>query len=300
MKTLLGLDSSGAEWIMPPKPNKIAPKQRGISVHNNNTDQELTFPPLTEFHLFPSLPPELRLEVWKHTCNEGRIVIVEIVADMIPTSDNISVFCSTLASATCVPALLHACSEAREAGLRIYDTLPIPEAPGRHDACKDTYVNWKQDIIYLRSDPANEEEDVWDGSGIFENIVAKKAHSIAFALRKFCGFDEDTNPYKVFERLEKIFVVIEGIPWNTRANFHALSCSLKGTVIDDQEGENTFIKEIIEWDSSCCLESIREGRDFIRTLPHLKVTLAHFDSSTHEHWSSSTSHQHAENLFNVE
>ncbi|KAI0011264.1 hypothetical protein F4779DRAFT_235817 [Xylariaceae sp. FL0662B] len=63
------------------------------------------------FSIFPLLPIELRLQVWRHTCHER---VVEVFYDS--KNDR----CATLSTP---PAILHACRESRLEGLRIYKRL---------------------------------------------------------------------------------------------------------------------------------------------------------------------------------
>ncbi|KAI6087990.1 hypothetical protein F4821DRAFT_258445 [Hypoxylon rubiginosum] len=97
------------------------------------------------FELFPQLPTELRLQIWRHSCHQR---VVEVLYD----SDN-----DRCTSSTAPPAILHACRESRFEALRIYkksfgtrshdpriyfcpdlDTLyiPRPSFMGYDDACR--------------------------------------------------------------------------------------------------------------------------------------------------------------------
>ncbi|KAI4863916.1 hypothetical protein F4820DRAFT_356245 [Hypoxylon rubiginosum] len=100
---------------------------------------------LDSFDVFPLLPAELRLQIWRHTCHQR---VVEVVYDC----DN-----DRCTSSTAPPAILHACRESRFEALRIYrrsfgtrsheprtyfcpdlDTLYLPRPPfmGYDDACR--------------------------------------------------------------------------------------------------------------------------------------------------------------------
>ncbi|ETS83750.1 hypothetical protein PFICI_05626 [Pestalotiopsis fici W106-1] len=66
----------------------------------------------SSFHLFSSLPTEIRLEIWQYSCSSPRVVEVYYDAKLDQ--------CTTI---TPPPAILQACSEARREALRIYKPL---------------------------------------------------------------------------------------------------------------------------------------------------------------------------------
>jgi hypothetical protein len=121
-------------------------------------------PSPTSFALFDSLPAELRLHVWKLSC-QGRVV--EVSYD--PERDH-------CASPTSVPSILHACQESRAEALhalykpafgtkshepRIYfsrelDTLYIPRPPFMgYDDCARSFADLirdTDDVVHLAID----------------------------------------------------------------------------------------------------------------------------------------------------
>ena len=81
-----------------------------------------------EFHLFPKLPTELRLQIWGLACEEERVVpLLPGVGHLGPVTHK----------HLAVPPILHACAEARSVGLRHYDLSFHPQV----------YLNRDRDIV---------------------------------------------------------------------------------------------------------------------------------------------------------
>lgn len=74
------------------------------------------WPDLPSFHLFASLPPELRLRIWELACHHRRTVNCFPGVDLflLPPQP---------------PSVLHACTESRGVGLRFYRRGLIEQAP---------------------------------------------------------------------------------------------------------------------------------------------------------------------------
>lgn len=116
-------------------------------------------PPLASFHLFPTLPEELRLQIWGFATPPPRLV----------TNKSYDALCPILLRS--VPAVLHACRESREdflstEGMRkdhpTY-TLVSGRVNDRFEAC---YVSMEQDVV------------VADSPGMFYSLSAFKARCV--------------------------------------------------------------------------------------------------------------------------
>ena len=86
------------------------------------------------FHLFPKLPHELQAMIWKITAADCKPRVVEVFITQT----------GVVSSPTLVPALLHACSASRCAGLRVYNKLT-----SNNPKMTTTVVDWEKDIIFF-------------------------------------------------------------------------------------------------------------------------------------------------------
>ncbi|KAL2165074.1 hypothetical protein VTH06DRAFT_370 [Thermothelomyces fergusii] len=77
----------------------------------------------SSFTLFRCLPPELRLEIYRHACHPR---VVSLTYHPVPED---AFFCPTHP-----PALLHVCRESRAEGLRMYVKCPLPSLHHPTDA----------------------------------------------------------------------------------------------------------------------------------------------------------------------
>jgi hypothetical protein len=92
--------------------------------------------PFQYFILFPSLPAELRLEIWRHSCHE-RVVDVTYIAEMDK--------CLTTAPP---PSVLHTCRESRAEALRLYSPFF-----GTKSHPSTIFFNPGSDVLYLPRPP---------------------------------------------------------------------------------------------------------------------------------------------------
>jgi hypothetical protein len=96
---------------------------------------------LTDFQLFPELPAELRIKIWRIALSTPREV--EIKCEKLPRSHeerNAAWFAST----TPIPVLLHVCQESRFEALSTYT-----KAFRTCDSPRYTYVSFERDTIKL-------------------------------------------------------------------------------------------------------------------------------------------------------
>lgn len=93
---------------------------------------------LSSFHLFSSLPTEIRLEIWQYSCSQPRVVEVYYDAKLDQ--------CTTV---TPPPATLQACAEARREALRIYKPLF-----GTSTHCARIYFHPQLDTLYIPRPPS--------------------------------------------------------------------------------------------------------------------------------------------------
>ncbi|GAP90720.2 hypothetical protein SAMD00023353_5200510 [Rosellinia necatrix] len=98
------------------------------------------------FHLFPSLPTELRLRIWALAAEDPRILHVRAEGRLVWTSEteleNITVY----SSLTPPPAVLHACRESRQNAP--YEKSFLTSSPGVAEV-RYIWANFQQDMIYL-------------------------------------------------------------------------------------------------------------------------------------------------------
>ena len=103
------------------------------------------------FKLFPKLPIELRLKIWKTAAEEPRVVNVELkngheeFSDWEFGSGGSKDDKNHLVCSTFTPALLHTCHESRVEGLKQYDLLG-----GRNESDDAIFLNFERDTIYFQ------------------------------------------------------------------------------------------------------------------------------------------------------
>ncbi|CZT51636.1 uncharacterized protein RSE6_12807 [Rhynchosporium secalis] len=77
-------------------------------------------PSLAEFHLFPTLPSELRLKVWALIVSEPRIVDLSCRKGVVKSNKQSTRFVEAFLSSTPVPPVLQVCRESRYEALATY------------------------------------------------------------------------------------------------------------------------------------------------------------------------------------
>ena len=102
----------------------------------NDATATVPNPVEVKFEQFPTLPPELRLKIWK-LVPESRIVLVRFHRDGRKHQ------CECAAS---VPTILHSCRESRHEGLKIYH-----KAFDSKWALNSVYFNYKTDTLCMSS-----------------------------------------------------------------------------------------------------------------------------------------------------
>lgn len=107
-----------------------------------------------DFHLFPQLPVELRLRIWKAIACLPRIVIIHDKPSSCLTTSPVSGFVSP----TPIPTILHVCHEARQAALENYVSCsPAHSEHGVLGRALRIYFNFAEgcDAVYYRRDWGN-------------------------------------------------------------------------------------------------------------------------------------------------
>ncbi|KAI9052347.1 hypothetical protein LZ554_003697 [Drepanopeziza brunnea f. sp. 'monogermtubi'] len=128
-------------------------------------DQEFVVQPpsaLTEFHLFPKLPAEVRIKIWKFVALTPRIVPVELVLQPNPPSPLVSgrpaySFYPYIAPRFRYPAVLYASFEARKECLQYYELRFMYDRP--EDTARYAF-NKHADYLYFGAD-CPRAFDVW-------------------------------------------------------------------------------------------------------------------------------------------
>jgi hypothetical protein len=77
--------------------------------------------PDPKFHLFPNLPMELQIDIWKYALTVPQIIRIKSLPRNIQESENTRPRCVT--EAYQVPPLLHACRHSRDTALQFYRLL---------------------------------------------------------------------------------------------------------------------------------------------------------------------------------
>jgi hypothetical protein len=93
--------------------------------------------PLQSFTLFPNLPFELRSEIWGYAAHGTDPRVVEVIISSMSFKPK---------SHTSSPAVLSACRESRESGLKVFDAV-------RYGAeFTGALINWERDTLYFNTD----------------------------------------------------------------------------------------------------------------------------------------------------
>ena len=99
---------------------------------------------LSEFHLFPLLPSELRLKVWNIVLSKPRVVSINCKRELCENDRRIA---KAFPPQAAPPAILHVCRESRFEGLSVYqqafrmDLSPVY-----------TYISFEQDTVSCSTD----------------------------------------------------------------------------------------------------------------------------------------------------
>jgi hypothetical protein len=101
------------------------------------------------FHLFSKLPIELRLKIWAYAVPRQRVIEIRSWGN---TLDNSYTPIKFSVGPHQMPAILHATSESRKEGLRIYKRVQIGLSTTILDPNR-AYVDWKHHPMYPRSLP---------------------------------------------------------------------------------------------------------------------------------------------------
>jgi hypothetical protein len=108
------------------------------------------------FQLFPKLPLELRLKIWRYACPRPRVVMVKyhfkVLPEPIPdpeqefwgVDENVSHIVHWIGPSVEIPLILHVCRESRLEALSIYEA-GLEICPDGHQ----TYWNPKLDTVFL-------------------------------------------------------------------------------------------------------------------------------------------------------
>lgn len=137
------------------------------------------------FALFPRLPPELRAEIWKlASFSDPRNISVNRYKFNGWSADFETEYRYRCKST--MPAILHACREARGEGLKHYKLMDwVPEAANKIQVAEEkdnfldrTYINWKVDriVIFNAIEYTIRSQLVRAGSEYHERYYINKLH----------------------------------------------------------------------------------------------------------------------------
>jgi hypothetical protein len=234
--------------------------------------------PATEFHLFPRLPKELRLEIWKHSLPGPRIVDVSCTSQLWHwTTDESS------------PIHLEVNHEARAVALRSYERAPIWEY-GRVPWMR-TFVDYSRDFFYFHEeDFLDLFDDIGqrDASGVISPIRAEKTRFLVASVNRGqswfeCFLDRNRSPGSIDSAVKYLAPILEV--------FTALEMLV---FVMDEGGSERFddefgkFKDIMdadaEWDDECWVDELCLGapsplQQLRRQYPHLQVPKIQFRRS---------------------
>ncbi|RDW60237.1 hypothetical protein BP5796_11843 [Coleophoma crateriformis] len=125
------------------------------------------------FHLFPKLPAEVRMEIWKFSI-ESRAVYRQVNRGISRQP----------------PSILLACMESRIIGLKYYTFKPLPYI----DVYRPIYFNYNHDILVIKDDTDSHRilvKDHW-------MVDKEKIHHVAIEMRQWrsmlsCDLDARQN-----------------------------------------------------------------------------------------------------------
>jgi hypothetical protein len=128
-------------------------------------DVAVTAVRLDQFTLFPKLPPELRMKIWKEACSEPRIVEIDIFTYPVEIrTTGTTAIDYDYRTRTPAPAVLHVYSEARQMGLKHYNRTfrraSFFEAKDVEEQI--IYVNFEEDTVYLSLGKEQVERQFWN------------------------------------------------------------------------------------------------------------------------------------------
>ncbi|KAH8793877.1 hypothetical protein BGZ57DRAFT_387308 [Hyaloscypha finlandica] len=149
--------------------------------------------PLQSFTLFPNLPFELRSEIWGYAAHGTDPRVVEVIISSMSFKPK---------SHTSSPAVLSACRESRESGLKVFDAVCYGvEFTG-------ALINWERDTLYFNT-------DIESGKRLLTNAKQpdwfEKCRSLALNRVCFYGAVLTGGHYTRFKQLknvEKLIVVM--------------------------------------------------------------------------------------------
>ncbi|EPE37081.1 Phospholipase D/nuclease [Glarea lozoyensis ATCC 20868] len=169
--------------------------------------------PLTKFEVFGRLPPEIRVKIWKEACHAPRAVEI-----MRREEDSEG---SKFPHRNLPPAVLEVNREARNEGLRLYNTF---FSSAVYPAYK-SYINWNVDYLFLQKEPNEDcQAELIPARGYFDHMAVKKCPRIAILASDTFWFltwfldakDERGNaPEELVEfrqRLQTLMIIENGNP----------------------------------------------------------------------------------------
>jgi hypothetical protein len=205
--------------------------------------------PPNSFHLFPRLPPELRLKIWNYTITTSSFVPVR-------WSQSQRVFLSTRKP----PTILHICQESRIFGLKTY-TLSFASSP----EFARIYFSFEDDVVFFD----------WGTLGAIPGRLGRKlgdeeCMKIRYMLIKEATLlehcDENLRELEKFIGLKRLVVVCDVERPETGdcyglEEMSAIAVDLDGDLEGDMDGEENYHTRDQWWPQLECLrdEIIEEG-----------------------------------------
>ncbi len=201
---------------------------------------------MTAFHPFPRLPYELRAMIWKLTV-EPRIVDVRVKRKR--SAKPYGVLIPYLVSLTPVPAVLHACREARSQGLyqQAFSEIAGPDGAER----RYVWANLEMDMISIGTTLFDEYEPV---APLIRRLKFEREHSDDFF------FYREVHRLRDFLKVREVHVVCaDGLrSWHLATEEHYWPCGKQNVfMIDPDDGrmmrgiemDEMFDRELEEYEN---------------------------------------------------
>jgi hypothetical protein len=218
-----------------------------LAISTNDSSAHDISGPLTEFHLFPALPPELRHAIWKYHLPGERIVRIQFSR---PDDPDYRKHRYRFASTDPVPVLSNACRESRTLFLWRYKRDAFKH-PKNFNGC---FFNFQKDILEINFGSQYSQRSTWLSHRTVEADV-KSVKTLAFPHFEFM---KETNDYGLrralplptfmhFGQLEKVIMVITLDHQRSCAHCGSAEMSLRHReMIDDAKQRVSELKGMLK------------------------------------------------------
>jgi hypothetical protein len=196
--------------------------------------------PLQEFTLFPQLPAELRIKIWKISVLPR--IVLRHQYDTERNHGPVVLF------TPCIPALLHVSQEARQIGLENYQVVNARRCNMNGNTAKrlgPIYFHPELDILLCA---------VWDGQHLspvvpeaFPQRILKQARHLAVTQSDFqeiiSGMDRTDRMNTIYNKLRRCYEKLETVSflYNFRETLHQGPWKLKFECVRDMMAQTPTV-----------------------------------------------------------